>query len=170
MKHKIMMITALITALALSSCQNNSDDTDTVAPVPSTESGGPTPTPPPAPTPIPDRSLKQGFWGTDGLKMVVKANTVEFQFACELGKVNGKITPNSNRTFKRTGTIKYFNNVTGENEIHPAVFEGITSDNRNVIAVRITYTDTRPNGGADSRDYVLRKNFEPEPMVCAFSD
>lgn len=166
MKHKIMMITALSAALALSSCQNNSDESDTVAPVPPTESGVPTPTP--APTPIPDRSLKQGFWGTDGLKMVVKANTVEFQFACELGKVNGKITPNTNGTFRRTGTIKYFNNVTGENEIHPAVFEGITSDNRNIIAVRITYSDTRLNGGISSRDYVLRKNFEPELMACAF--
>ena len=97
----------------------------------------------------------------------------KFKFATQ-GKVNGKITPNTNGTFRRTGTIKYFNNVTGENEIHPAVFEGITSDNQNIIAVRITYTDTRHNGGAVGRDYsgdyVLRKNFEPEPMVCAFSD
>ena len=170
---KLFITACLSSLLILTNCQNNSDDSpDLTPPTAAGSEDPPTPAPAPPPTPPapnaqPDMPLPNGRWGTDGLRMIVRTSSVEVQYPCSLGKINGKIRPDRNSQFSRRGTIQYFNNETGENESYPAVFSGIVSANKSVIALRITADDARTNEGTQSTDYILKRNFEPPGWVCA---
>ncbi len=168
---KLFITTCLTSFLILTSCQNNSDDSPD--PAPPTAAGSedpptPAPAPTPAPNPQPDMPLPNGRWGTDGLRMIVRTSSVEIQYPCSLGKINGKIRPDRNGQFSRRGIIQYFSNETGENENYPAVFSGIVSPNKSLIALRIKADDPRTEEETQSMDYILKRNFEPPGWVCTF--
>ena len=154
----------------ITSCQNDSDDPTDTAPLTSsgTEDPPPTPSPIPEPNPQPDMPLPIGIWGATGLKMVVKNTFVEIQFPCSTGRVNGKIRPNENGQFNRRGTIRFFSNESGENETYPATFSGISTPDKSIIALKITSDDPRVDGGSQSKDYILKSNYEPPGWVCAY--
>lgn len=181
MNTKLFITTCLSSLLILTSCQNNSDTSPNPAPPPPTSAGSedppttpaPAPAPVPTPTPVPpnpqpDMPLPNGRWGTDGLRMIVRTSSVEVQYPCSLGKINGKIRPDKNGQFSRRGIIQYFSNESGENESYPAIFSGIVSPNKSVIALRITANDPRTEDETPSTDYILKRNFEPPGWVCAF--
>lgn len=169
MKKFILLIATLASFFAVTGCDNDSNDSNVTPPAtPPTETGTPDPAPVPAPNPQPNQPLPPGKWGTDGLLMTVKTTHVEIEFKCAVGKINGKITPDENGTFTKAGTVRYFSNETGEHETVPALFSGVVSGDRNLIALRITFDDPRTEGEPPSTDYVLRRNFVGEQQFCAF--
>lgn len=173
---KTVLVSFLLASSLLVAGCDNSNTTNTTAPDPTNSGSGtgsetppaPTPGPQPAPNPNPNRALQPGQWATEEVTLIVKSNSAELQFACSVGRIQGKIRPNANGQFRASGTIRYFSNETGENEIYPAKFEGITSPDKNVIALRIISNDPRIEGGTQNDDYILRKDFVPPERACAF--
>ncbi len=168
---KTVFLSIVMACSLLGSGCDNSSTTSTTPSDPAnsgTGAGAPPPIPDPPTAPNPNRALQPGRWATEAVTLIVKSNRAELQFACSLGRIQGKIRPNANGQFRASGTIRYFSNQTGENETYPAKFEGITSPDKNIIALRIISNDPRTEGGTQNDDYILRKDFVPPERACAF--
>ena len=164
-----VLILIFASALSVTGCNNSSDTNPALQPDPINEGTGSEDSAPlPAPNPNPNMPLAPGQWAAELVTMFVERNNVRLQFACSVGNIVGKITPDENGRFTATGTIKYFSNQTGADEIYPAKFEGITSPDKSVIAIRIVSDDPRIEGGSQNEDFIMRKDFVPPGLACAF--
>ena len=168
MKSTVLML-IFSSTLFLTGCNDNSDTNlapqpDPIAAGSGTEESGPLP----APNPNPNMPLAPGHWATERVTMFVERNNVRLHFACSVGNIVGKINPDENGRFAVTGTIKYFSNQTGATETYPAKFEGITSPDKSIIALRIQSDDPRIEGGSQNEDFILQKDFVSPGRVCTF--
>ncbi len=171
MNAKAYIFLSFTLSLTLTSCQKSSDDSSvTTQPPASSGTEDPTGSPAPVPpsNPQPNSPLPSGSWGATGIKWLVKDSFVEVLLPCSTGKIHGKIFTNQRGQFSRPGTIGFFSNELGKNITFPATFSGAVNSDKSVIALKITSDDPRIEGGIKTKDYLLKRNYNPPQWVCAF--